>query len=406
MREDAVSLTLLPSEASPRLPALLEIGTEVLHAANCLGSGLHPTVRRALADLMRSTNCYYSNLIEGHDTPPVDIDRAMGEQYASDPGLRSLQLEAQSHIAVQAMVDNGDLDALGSGQELVRTLHREFTAALPEEMRWITSEADGGRSEAAPGEWRLRDVRVGRHVPVSPELVPSFMNHFDWGYSKPRAATALLQAASSHHRLAWIHPFMDGNGRIGRLHSHAFLRRAGVDTSLWSVSRGLAKTVAAYKAALARADYPPQGAIDGRGTLSERGLEQFVAYFTDTCAGEVREMEDVLEPSGLLERMRALVQERAAADEMDIRAFELMASLFVEGELTVSRASAVLSTGDSTVVEIMDSLVRRRLVVGDGRLEPYRLAFPMADADALFPQLLGGGGARAVTNVQAASHPR
>ena len=47
-------------------------------------------------------NCYYSNLIEGHDTHPIDIERALKNDYSQDAHKRDLQLEAKAHIAVQA----------------------------------------------------------------------------------------------------------------------------------------------------------------------------------------------------------------------------------------------------------------------------------------------------------------
>jgi Fic family protein len=52
-------------------------------------------------------------------------------------------------------------------------------------------------------------------------------------------AERLVAIAASHHRLLWIHPFSEGNGRVARLLSHALLRRAGVGSPLWSVARGL-----------------------------------------------------------------------------------------------------------------------------------------------------------------------
>ncbi len=66
-------------------------------------------VLSSLADLVRSMNCYYSNLIEGHDTHPVDIERALQQDYSSDTHKRNLQLEARAHINVQAWIDQGGL---------------------------------------------------------------------------------------------------------------------------------------------------------------------------------------------------------------------------------------------------------------------------------------------------------
>ncbi len=63
----------------------------------------------SLADLVRAMNCYYSNLIEGHNTHPVDIERALKKEYSADARKRDLQHEAQAHIAVQQWIDAGGL---------------------------------------------------------------------------------------------------------------------------------------------------------------------------------------------------------------------------------------------------------------------------------------------------------
>ena len=57
----------------------------------------------------------------------------------------------------------------------------------------------------------------------------------------------ILAAATAHHRLLWIHPFLDGNGRVARLMSHAMLSEALGAGGLWSVCRGLARREAEYK---------------------------------------------------------------------------------------------------------------------------------------------------------------
>ena len=53
-------------------------------------------------------NCYYSNLIEGHDTHPHDIERALIQaDYSIDPAKRALQYEAVAHIEVQQIIGLG-----------------------------------------------------------------------------------------------------------------------------------------------------------------------------------------------------------------------------------------------------------------------------------------------------------
>jgi len=82
------------------------------------------------------------------------------------------------------------------------------------------------------------------------------------------ALRKIIGVAASHHRLLWIHPFIDGNGRVTRLLSHALLRELDVGSELWSVSRGLARRVAEYKSSLQAADEPRRGDLDGRGNLT------------------------------------------------------------------------------------------------------------------------------------------
>jgi Fic family protein len=113
---------------------------------------------------------------------------------------------------------------------------------------------------------------------------------------------AILGAAAAHHRLLWIHPFLDGNGRVARLMSYATLRAALETGGVWSIARGLARDVEAYKRHLSNCDLPRRNDLDGRGALSEEALAQFTRFFLDTClrldacaSAQVRLHERVLE---------------------------------------------------------------------------------------------------------------
>ncbi len=120
--------------------------------------------------------------------------------------------------------------------------------------------------EVLPGRLRTDNVQVGRHIAPSADELPGWMARFDESAPERYGRAEMLVAiAAGHHRLLWIHPFADGNGRVARLLSHALLRRVGVGSPLWSVARGFARHVDTYRATLARADDPPQGALDGSG---------------------------------------------------------------------------------------------------------------------------------------------
>jgi Fic family protein len=388
LSSDPMSLAMLPFEGSPELPGLLDRSFGLATAAASLGGSLHPLVRRAVGDLVRSVNCHYSNLIEGHDTLPRDIDRALKGDYSADAATRNLQIEARAHIEAQAMVDSGLLDGLGVGEQLVRRLHLEFCSRLPDGLSWAEHPRTGERIPVVPGEWRTMQVQVGRHVPVPPDMIPAFMAHFDRVYTHTRPSVAAIAAASAHHRLLWIHPFLDGNGRTARLHSHAFLRRFNPGSDLWSLSRGLAGTAGRYRATLARADYPPQTATDGRGTLSGRGLADFVGYVIETCAGQVDYMAGLLEPAGFLERVRTFAQAEASRKRLDGKAYDLLARMLAEGQIARSAVPGVLGVSEHHASRVLEPLLARGLLVSESGFSPYRLAFPLAEAALLFPRLL------------------
>ena len=124
-------------------------------------------------------NCYYSNLIEGHDTHPIDIERALKNDYSADPEKRDLQLEAKAHIEVQQWIDEGGLRGRATTGEGLSEIHRRFCELLPDDLLWVEDPDTGERVRVVPGELRERDVKVGRHIPVSPGAVPRFMERFE-----------------------------------------------------------------------------------------------------------------------------------------------------------------------------------------------------------------------------------
>jgi Fic family protein len=95
---------LLISETSRYRGGLNDLALELATKSAAFKSSLPREIVSALADLVRSMNCYYSNLIEGHETHPIDIERALQEDYSADPEKRDLQLEAKAHISVQSWI--------------------------------------------------------------------------------------------------------------------------------------------------------------------------------------------------------------------------------------------------------------------------------------------------------------
>jgi hypothetical protein len=117
-------------------------------------------------------NRYYSNLIEGHDTHPIDIERALRNDYSADPKKRDLQLEARAHITVQQWIDSGNFGGRAATADGICEVHRRFCELLPDDLLWIEEPDTHERLCVAPGELRRRDVRVGTSRSAPAPLVP------------------------------------------------------------------------------------------------------------------------------------------------------------------------------------------------------------------------------------------
>jgi Fic family protein len=236
---------LLIRESSPHRGALTDLAVELAARSAGFRRSLPQGVLTALADLVRAMNCYYSNLIEGHDTHPVDIERALRNDYSADAQKRNLQLEAKAHITVQRWIDEGALAGRAVTVDAIRETHRRFCELLPDELLQVTEPDIGERLRVIPGELRTRYVKVGTHVSISPGALPRFLERFEAAYSGLGKTDAILAAAGAHHRLLWIHPFLDGNGRVARLMSHAMLLETLDTGGVWSIARGMARNAAA-----------------------------------------------------------------------------------------------------------------------------------------------------------------
>ena len=148
-----------------------------------------------------------------------------------------------------------------------------------------------------PGELRRRDVKVGRHISCKPWCLTPLSRPIRT--SIRRARKNRIDSRSElprHHRLLWIHPFLDGNGRVARLMSHAMLLEVLDMGAIWSVARGLARNVDDYKARLAEIAIFRVGTTSRRTRifLSEEALTSFTRFFLQICIDQVAFMEGLL----------------------------------------------------------------------------------------------------------------
>ncbi|MGH6959451.1 MAG: Fic family protein, partial [Dongiaceae bacterium] len=275
--------------------------------------------------------------------------------------------------------------------EFIHWLHREFYRDAPEAMLRIRGA--GRDFLMAPGEWLNRpehDVAVGRHLPPSSERVPEFMRHFEsrFRFDGLGKAGRVMAIAAAHHRLNYIHPFPDGNGRVSRLMSHAMAHAAGIGAhGLWSVSRGLARGLQSrndYKTMMDHADMPRQGDLDGRGNLSQRALVEFVLWFLRVCHDQVAFMASLFELDALVRRLRTYVER---SETLRPEAARLLEEALMRGEFDRGDASRIIGLPERTARRILNDVVTEGLLTSTTPKGPVSLRFPTRALEQLFPRL-------------------
>jgi Fic family protein len=378
-----------PHQFTPLLPELeleplQDRIAELVARSVRLGARAHPTTLATLRELVRAMNSYYSNRIEGQSTHPRNIDAALRADFSAKPDVARLQRIAIAHIEAEK-----ELELLVSAGEAPLTsafilkAHAALYGRLAPEDRL---SPDGKVIE--PGQVRLVDVDVGKHVPPGAASLPGFLARFDevYGRAPAHGERSLLPIASAHHRMAWVHPFLDGNGRAVRLQTHAALWP--LTCGLWSVNRGLARARDRYYERLADADGPRRGDFDGRGNLSERGLRDWCSFFLDICEDQVGFMTSMLDLNGVRGRIAALITLRSEEDK-DIRRELIvpMYHLFAAGPVSRGDFAQMSGMGERTARKAISKFLATGLLVSDGPYAPVRFGAPLDALLFLFPGL-------------------
>lgn len=386
-----------PSQMEPLLPAehrlepLLERAHDLIRQADRLVGGYQVGALPGLCRLLRAMNSYYSNKIEGQHTLPLDIERALRNDYAQDEDQARRQRLAIAHMATEEQLEKRSPEWTREqiwAPQMVADIHQDLFARLPAQDLAGHAPAE---PPIEPGQWRTREVSVGRHAAPAAQCLPAFLARWSAFYGGVRRGEMQLVAmAAAHQRLAWIHPFRDGNGRVARLHSHLVIHHMGLSHGLWSPLRGFARTQQVYYAGLAAADEPRAGDLDGRGNLTEAGLVAWIAYVLDLCLDQVGFMAGLLSLDGMKDRMAACLQYEEKVVKQGVRAEALrpLHYLFAtQADMERADFKAMLGLGDRLATAQVSALLRRGLLETDSAYGKLRLGVPLHALRFYFPNL-------------------
>ncbi len=348
-----------------------------------------------IVTLLRKTNSYYSNRIESEGTHPIDIDKAMNKKFSNDEKKRNLQKLSLAHIEVQKYIEKY-VDTINDvyEQKFILDIHKQFY--MQDGMdSYLHIEYGDLKTTMTPGTFRHRDVYVGNHQAPAKEKVKSLLTHFDTMYNQSKhlsKAEQLIYALCSHHRLVWIHPFLDGNGRVSRLFLDYLLFKIDLDGyGLWNISRGLARDVDKYKSSLQYADMIVQGSQDGRGALSNRGLSSFLDFMLETSLDQVEYMNKYLKIDSLgnnIDKYVKLSQNGFFDNEPLPKYSELLfKELLIKGSISRGEVANIIGKSTRTATTLVSKLLKADFLSSRSHKEAISLKFNSHFASYIIPEL-------------------
>ena len=393
--------SITPYYLQDRAPGeLQDAAVELMQLDAALNAHIPESLREPLKFMLRVVNSFYSNRIEGNPTQPAEILKA---QLSKEKNLEDDLFEIKHHIDVQKYLSQKDLkrDEICT-VDFLKELHGSFYEDMPKKFLEIKNEETGEIITIQPGGFRTRDVHVGKHIAPEYQEISRLLNWFARIY-RPTGifgTSRIFAAAAAHHRLMWIHPFMDGNGRVGRLFTDNYMKHCANlgGYGLWSMSRGFGRDVDAYYQALAAADMERQGSSDGRSILSDKGLLKFTEYFIDTALDQVKFFYELLDPKRLSERVDIYfeMRNRQAITGLDgshlpklrpeVRTIYKELLTTRKGTLERSEIQGMFKLGERTVRTILTQMVEERLVTAPPR-KPVSLSLSPNSIEILFPRL-------------------
>ncbi len=215
----------------------------------------------------------------------------------------SLSIEGNSLSLSQVTAIFGDKKVLGpkkdvlevknaiEAYERLRSYHPFATNSFREGHRILMN----GLIEDA-GKWRRGQVGIIKgskvsHVAPPAKRVPELMENLFSSLKKSKDLHPLVRAASAHYEIEFIHPFLDGNGRVGRLWQEVLLLSFHPLFEFLSVESIIKKRQDEYYTALEKSD-------------REGNARLFVEFSLQTILSSLEEFLDELKPGPMTSTMR------------------------------------------------------------------------------------------------------
>lgn len=356
------------TEHYPLKQEILNKAENIIIESAKLTGNLNHNIILSIKENLRTINSYYSNKIESEGTHPIDIERAMKNHFSDNNNKKNMQHLSLVHINVQKYLETTlDISKPAYSLETILDIHNQFYNT--EEMKYSLNIKHGDMEvDMIPGKLREGDVKVGVHIPPISNELEAYFHQFETLYNQSKYSTKTMKfiyALCSHHRLTYIHPFYDGNGRVSRLYLDYLLHHAEIQGyGLWNISRGLARNQKDYRNFLSLADEKAEVYNDGRGPLSLKGLETYLEFILDIALDQVMFMSQYLKLDSLASKIDSFVELSQkkmihGVNPLPKHSEKLFAYLLIYGEVTRTKTQDILGVSAPSAIAIVKELLER-----------------------------------------------
>lgn len=375
---------------------ILVLSEKVCIESAKLTSSHNKYIINSIRELLRKTNSYYSNKIESEGTHPISIEKAMKKNFSENSKERNLQKLSLGYIETLKELEEQKGNIYN--REFIKNIHRIFYEKTNiKDFLEIPFGADGKTLTMEIGRFRNIDVEVNDFLAPRHQELDSLFNEFEtlYRFNKETSTKAkqLLYALSSHHRILYAHPFLDGNGRVARLFLDAALSDMNLEGyGLWNISRGLARDSKQYSENLKHADRIKQGMTDGRGVLSSRSLGYYIKYMLEVALDQIEFMKENIKMNTLGKRIENYIK----MSQVGMYSIEplpkyselVFKELLIHGEISRGSVEVVINKSRSTATKLIKKLEEMEYIQSDTPKGSIHLKFNAYFASKIIPQLM------------------
>lgn len=327
--------TAPPFEITPQISHLLGEANFALGKLNTVGSNLPDAKRFIKAYAIKEA--LLSSAIEGIHTTLVET---LSSEAGKTKPSKDSQLVLNYSYALAAALEMMQQHNLPLAIRVILKAHQVLLS-------------DGDNDNKTPGQFRQQTVKVGELTPAPATDIPALMSELERYINQPCDLPPLIRAGLVHAQFEIIHPFLDGNGRIGRLLIILMLIRDGsLNAPVLYPSYYLKQHHLEYYLRLDK--IRTEGGFEG-------WIEYYLKAIRDSANDAYQRAQDIEQLDAQLQQ---LIKTSASLTKNQATAFTLLNHLFEQPITTITTSSHAINTSYNTAAKLL-GLFRQLNIVSE-----------------------------------------